>query len=155
VKSRTQKTFKQWLRYGISTRGFNRGIDAFETLISKVLAIGMVFVISIGIFDVGRVLIQDLLVDPRLFLDRTLLDLLGLFLTLLIAVEILQNITAYLQKHTVQLELVIVTSLTAVARKIILLDLDKIDGLELIGLGITIFTLSISYWVVKATKHEK
>jgi uncharacterized membrane protein (DUF373 family) len=36
-----------------------------------------------------------------------------------------------------------------VARKIIILDLDKIDGLSLIGLAIAVLALSISYLVVK------
>ena len=44
----------------------------------------------------------------------------------------------------------IVTSLIAVARKIIILDFEKVDGTELIGLGITIFALSISYWIVRS-----
>ncbi len=147
-------TLMRWLRYGLSSRGFQRGIGAFESLISKALAIGMVLVITVSIVDLGRILLQDMLLEPRPFLNKTLLDLFGLFLSVLIAIELLQNITAYLKKHTVQLELVIVTSLTAVARKIILLDLDKVDGLELIGLAVAVLTLSISYWVVRAAVHD-
>ena len=154
MKSKGVKALTRWIRYGLSSRGFQRGISAFETLISKVLAIGMVLVITVSLFDLGRILLEDMLLEPRPFLNKTLLDLFGLFLSVLIAIELLQNITAYLKKHTVQLELVIVTSLTAVARKIILLDLDKIDGVELIGLAIAVLTLSISYWVVRSAIHN-
>jgi len=43
----------------------------------------------------------------------------------------------------------VATSLTAVARKIILLDLNKVDGVEVIGLGIAIAALSLSYWLIR------
>ncbi|MEM9266527.1 MAG: phosphate-starvation-inducible PsiE family protein, partial [Cyanobacteria bacterium P01_F01_bin.13] len=87
--------------------------------------------------------------NPAGFFKNTLSEIFGLFLSVLIALEILENITAYLKKHVVQVELVIVTSLTAVARKIIILDLEKITGVSLIGLAISILALSISYWIVR------
>jgi len=59
-----------------------------------------------------------------------------LFLNVLIALEILENITAYLRKHIIQVELVIVTSIIAVARKIIILDFEKTPGTDLIGLAL-------------------
>ncbi|MEL6320166.1 MAG: phosphate-starvation-inducible PsiE family protein, partial [Cyanobacteria bacterium J06626_14] len=78
-----------------------------------------------------------------------LFELFGLFLNILIALEVLENITAYLKRHVVQVELVIVTSLTAIARKIIIFDFEKAGGPELIGLGVAIFGLSVSYWIVR------
>lgn len=86
--------------------------------------------------------------SPEGFFVDTLKDVFGLFLSVLIALEILENITAYLKKHVVQVELVIVTSLIAVARKIIILDLDKVSGISLIGLAIAILALSVSYWII-------
>jgi uncharacterized membrane protein (DUF373 family) len=87
---------------------------------------------------------QDLLKD-------TLFVIFGLFLNVLIALEILENITAYLKKHVIQVELVIVTSLIAVSRKIIILDLEKKTAADLIGLAVAIFSLSISYLIVRQT----
>ena len=72
-------------------------------------------------------------------------------MNVLIALEILENITVYLRKSVVLVELVIVTSLVAVARKIIILDLTKYTGFEIIGLAIAILALSISYWIVRRT----
>jgi uncharacterized membrane protein (DUF373 family) len=54
----------------------------------------------------------------------------------------------------VQVELVIVTSLIAVSRKIIILDLEKTGGIEVIGLGIAIFALSISYWIIRYSNSK-
>ena len=115
----------------------------------------MIIVILVSIWDLGLVLFDSVIQKPAPFLNKTLLEIFGLFLTVLIALELLQNITAYLQDHKVQLELVIVTSLTAVARKIILLDLDKVTGTELIGLAIAVLTLSLSYGIIKITSESK
>ncbi len=82
-------------------------------------------------------------------MGRTLINIFGLFLNVLIALELLENLTAYLKKHVVQVELVVVTSIIAVARKIILLDFEKTSGIDLIGLGIAIFALAISYWILR------
>jgi uncharacterized membrane protein (DUF373 family) len=131
-------------------------LHQFEGSISKVLSLGMVIVILAIVFDLAVVLVQAIfLTAPGTFLGQTVIDLFGLFLTVLIALEILENITAYIQKHVVQVELVIATALTAVGRKFIILDLDKVSGTTLIGLGIAIFALSISYWLVRTTHRSR
>ncbi len=143
----------RFLSYAASDAGFRQVVGTFESLIAKVLALAMIGVILISVRDLGIVLVQDVLTTARPFLNSTLLEIFGLFLTILIALELLQNITAYLRQHSVQLELVVVTSLTAVARKIILLDLEKVDGSQLLGLGVAVLTLSVSYWIVRSPRN--
>ncbi|MGB3789529.1 MAG: phosphate-starvation-inducible PsiE family protein [Phormidesmis sp.] len=134
-----------------------QNIGRVEGWVSKLLSIAMVLVIIVIIIDLFVYLFKSFgtdILDPTareadIFFGRTLLDIFGLFLSVLIALEILENITAYLKKHVVQVELVIVTSLTAVARKIIILDLKEVSGVSLIGLAIAILALSISYFIVK------
>ena len=148
---------KNFSRRHLSDEGFLRNLGWVEGLVSKLLSIAMVMVIAVIMLDLSMYLITSLgteildpdVRNPDLFFGRTLLDIFGFFLSVLIALEILENITAYLKKHVVQVELVIVTSLTAVARKIIILDLKEISGVSLIGLAIAILSLSISYFIVK------
>ena len=83
--------------------------------------------------------------------NQVLFTIFGLFLNVLIALEILENITAYLRKHVVHVELVIVTSVIAVARKIIILDLEKVTGNTIIGLGVAVLSLSIAYWIIRSS----
>lgn len=121
-----------------------------ETWISKILSLMMLMVIFLSVFQLGRFLIVELTsISPHDYSTKVLFTIFGLFLNVLIAFEILENITAYLKKHVIQVELVIVTSLIAVARKIIILDLEKTTGIELIALATAIFALSISYWIVR------
>lgn len=134
---------------------FLRLIGSIENLVSKVLSLAMVTVILVAVFDLVIFLVRELFSEPVGFFSATLINIFGLFLNILIALEILENITAYLQKHVIQVELVIVTSLIAVARKLIILDLEKTSGIELIGLAIAVLALSISYLIIRNTSTTK
>jgi uncharacterized membrane protein (DUF373 family) len=109
----------------------------------------MVLVILSALGDLVVFLVRELFSTPYGKFNTTLFKIFGLFLNILIALEILENITAYLRKHVVQVELVIVTSLIAVARKIIILDLEKVTGIDIIGLGVAVLALSISYLIIR------
>ncbi|MEM9275287.1 MAG: phosphate-starvation-inducible PsiE family protein, partial [Cyanobacteria bacterium P01_F01_bin.143] len=65
------------------------------------------------------------------------------------------NITAYLRKHVVQVELVLVTSLIAVARKIIIFDSAKKGSDDLLSLGFAILCLSIGYLLVRLIRPKQ
>lgn len=124
-------------------------IKVIETLVSKILSIAMVIIILVAIVDLAIFLSQNLFETPLGFFNKVLIQTFGVFLNILIALELLENITAYLKKHVVQVELVIVTSLIAVARKIIIFDFTKATGIDLMGLALAIFALSISYWLIR------
>ncbi|NDJ20829.1 hypothetical protein GS682_04050 [Nostoc sp. B(2019)] len=136
---------------------FMHVIEHIEVIVSKVLSILMVLVILVAIGDLVVFIIQELFTTPYAKFNTTLFKIFGLFLNVLIALEILENITAYLRKHVFQVELVIVTSLIAIARKIIILDLEKVTGIDIIGLGIAILSLSISYLIIRFSnsKHSR
>lgn len=132
---------------------FLHSLEILEGWVSKLLSIGMIFVTIIAIFQLGYSLVETLVSTFELRekdnFNAELFQLFGLFLNVLIALEILENITAYLKKHVIQVELVIVTSLIAVSRKIIILDLEKKDSNDLIALAVAVFSLSISYLVIR------
>lgn len=130
-------------------------IENIEVLVSKLLSLFMVVVIVAAILDLGFFLVRELFTTPHGKFNAILFEIFGLFLNILIALEILENITGYLKKHVLQVELVIVTSLIAIARKIIILDLQKVTGIDIIGLGIAILALSISYLIIKFSNKQK
>jgi uncharacterized membrane protein (DUF373 family) len=146
------RRFLQTVKQLFQDEIFLVGIKRFETVLAKLLSLFMIVVIIASAIDLGIILFQVILSPPENFLSRILIDIFGFFLNILIALEILENITAYLRKHAIHVELVIVTSIIAVARKIIILDFEKVGGIDIIGLGISIFALSISYWIVRNTK---
>lgn len=152
---RRVKKFFQLFRDSCSNKSFLDRIDQVEGLVSKILSVVMVVVILVAVCNLVISLFQEILSSPLGFSSKTLFEIFGMFLNILIALEILENITVYLRHHVVLVELVIVTSLVAVARKIIILDLEKTTGSEVIGLAIAILSLSISYWIIHRTNSKK
>lgn len=142
------------LRSFFSDDHFLAFLKVMESIVAKCLSIGMIIVLVVAVTDLFIFLVQEIFAPPRGFFTVTLFEIFGLFLNILIALEVLENITAYLKRHVVQVELVIVTSLTAIARKIIIFEFSKAGGIELIGLGVAILALSISYWIVRRVTPE-
>jgi uncharacterized membrane protein (DUF373 family) len=103
---------------------FLDGLKIIEGWVSKLLSIGMILVTFASIVHLGYSLVETLITTRDYYdndsFNKRLFQLFGLFLNVLIALEILENITAYLKKHVIQVELVLVTSLIAVSRKIII-----------------------------------
>ena len=130
--------------YDVKDR-FLKIISRVVSIISAVLAIVMVGVIIFISVDLVRFIVNDITAYPAFSFSTSLLEIFGLFLNVLIAFEILENITSYIRKNHLQIELVVATSLTAVARKLIVFDFEKAGGIELIGLSVAIAALSGSY----------
>jgi len=124
-------------------------INKVQKFTAKILSSVMIFVILVSGWDLIIVTIEEFMTEPVLVGHQTLFKLFGLFLDVLIALEILENITAYLQSNMVQMELVLVTSLIAMARKIIIFDFNKAGGFELIGVATAILALSLSYFIIR------
>ncbi|MEG4519341.1 MULTISPECIES: phosphate-starvation-inducible PsiE family protein [unclassified Microcoleus] len=147
-----KKIFRQIAKLG-NEEQFLHFTESVEVIISKILSLAMIWVILLSVCDLLIFLGKEWLNHSDDLLKDTLFVIFGLFLNVLIALEILENITAYLKKHVIQVELVIVTSLIAVSRKIIILDLEKKTAADLIGLAVAIFALSISYLIVRSTNR--
>ncbi|MFM7237806.1 MAG: phosphate-starvation-inducible PsiE family protein, partial [Cyanobium sp.] len=73
----------------------------------------------------------------------------GELLNILIALELLQNITAYLKRHAVQIQLVLLTAITAVARKLIVLPGTADTKPQMVvALGLCVLALAGAYWLM-------
>jgi len=118
----------------------------------RILAILMVVVIIMGVVDVAWTLYQRVLDPPRFILTiPDILGVFGAFMAVLIAIEIFINITIYLREDVIHVKIVIATALMAVARKVIILDMEKTEPLELFGLALLVFAASGAYWLVHKT----
>ena len=139
-----------------SDEQFLKIIHIVERVVSKILSIALLLVIAVAIYDLIYLLIKDILTnDPAGFYNKSIIELFGLFLNILIALELLENITAYLKKNIIHVELVIVTALIAVSRKIIIFDFAKQNSTDMIAISIGILALAVSYWLVKRMKKQQ
>ena len=128
----------------------------FERLIAKILSASLIVVIFVSIVDLIKYLYSDLFGQhPIGFFGTTLIEVFGLFLNILIAMELLENISGYLKRNVIQVELVIVTSIIAVARKIIIFDFNKYSEMQLVALVVATLGLSASYWLLKQVGNRR
>jgi uncharacterized membrane protein (DUF373 family) len=87
--------------------------------------------------------------------DGGLIKLLDRLLQIFIALEVLQNVTAYLRDQVVQIELVLLTAMTAVARKVIVLPPGTESKPQLMaGFGVILVGLAAAYWLVIRVKQH-
>lgn len=96
-------------------------VDRLERQLAKVLSVLLCVVLIAATTQLIIEVWREFFNPDTGWLGDDLIRILGDVLTVLIALEVLQNVTAYLRHHVVQIELVLLTALTAVARKVIVL----------------------------------
>lgn len=144
------KSARSWLRAG----AFVRSVESIEGFVNRVLAVALVLVTLGATFNLGIVLIRELVSPPFGSLSVKAIEVFGLILDILIAMELLNNTIARLKTRTIRVELVLATAAIAVSRKLIVLDLSKTSGPQLLGLAAAIFALAISYIAIRYTRRE-
>jgi uncharacterized membrane protein (DUF373 family) len=126
-------------------------IDRSEQSLAKLLGIVLLVVLVAGTVQLTIGVTAAVLQPDTPWLGSKMNAVLGDLLTLLIAVEVLQNVTSYLRRHVVQIELVLLTAMTAVARKVIVLPPGAENKPELLGgLGIAVVALAAAFWLVRS-----
>ncbi len=125
------------------------GLQVIIRFAVRGLAILMTLVIVLGVVDVAWQL-QQKVMNPPIFI-LTISDMLGMFgafMAVLIAIEIFVNITIYLREDVIHIKIVMATALMAIARKVIILDLNTIEPPYLWGLASIVLAMSVGYWLV-------
>ena len=112
-----------------------------------VLAIAMVFVILAGCVSVIHTVYINL-TEPPYFLIPDIIKTFGAFLAVLIAYEIFSNIRIYIRSDTFPVKLVVATAIMAIARKVIILEMEEHTALDLVGIGAVVVGLGVTYWLI-------
>jgi uncharacterized membrane protein (DUF373 family) len=122
----------------------------FQKIIVVVLAVMLVVVVVLSTGDLGVRIAEEIWKIPRFLIQvQGLLEIFGLFLLVLIGVELLETLRAYLKKDTIQICVVLEVALIAMARKVIILEPEGMTGATLFGVAALILALSLAYYVVQ------
>lgn len=122
----------------------------FERLIIHALIVMMIITILLTTIDLAWIIIKDILSPPILLLRiEEILEVFGFFLLVLIGIELLETIKAYLIEKVVHVEIVIEVALIAIARKVIILDVDKYSHLTVMGIAALILALAAAIYAIK------
>lgn len=127
-----------------------------ETLIIQVLMVMMTIVLVLCTIDVGWYIIKDIIKPPIALLDvNNLLEIFGLFMLVVIGIELLETIMkAYLTRGQPHYEVVLSVAIIAVARKVIILDINQTSGITLVGIASVIIALTLGYFLMKRAYRE-
>jgi uncharacterized membrane protein (DUF373 family) len=127
----------------------------FENLVITTLMGMMMLVVFLAMVELGWILINNIISPPLFFLDiDELLDIFGMFLLVLIGIELLETIKTYLSKKKVHIEVVLVVAIIAISRKVIILDVKELSSLTLLGIAAIILALTIGYYFFKRGHRE-
>lgn len=129
-------------------------LKKFKRAVIISLTIMMAFVLLLSTIELGWLIIKDIISPPLFLLDiNELLDIFGLFMLVIIGIELLETIMkTYLSEGLDHVQVVMSVAIIAIARKVIILDVKELSSLTLIGIGIIIFALSVGYYLVKRNK---
>jgi uncharacterized membrane protein (DUF373 family) len=133
-----------------------------ETLLTRVqkftvlaLAAMLSVVVLLSTLHLG-VLIADEVWQPPRFLIRVqgLLEIFGYFLLVLIGVELIETLKAYLKKDVIHIRVVLEVALIAMARKVIVEEPNTVPSMTLFGIAALILALGIAFHVERQARRE-
>lgn len=114
----------------------NKIIDRFEYLVILILIVMLMITIFFGTLLVPWSLIVDLIGGRDLATEpRELFDILGLFVAVLVGIELLKILRLYLVAHDVDTAIVVQTALIALCNKVITMNLSETSWTTLVALA--------------------
>lgn len=129
-------------------------VHKVERYIIKTLIALMSLLLIIATIELGYELVSSLLADNEnhfiINLD-SLMSVFGVFLLVLIGIELLDTIKVYFRRHVIHVEVVILVAIIAIARKVIVMDFDKYTGLDSLGIAAILLALAGGYYLIKKT----
>jgi uncharacterized membrane protein (DUF373 family) len=133
-----------------------------EKLISNVqkftvmaLAVMLVVVMLLSTIHLSVLIAQEIWKPPRWLIPvQGLLEIFGYFLLLLIGVELLETLKAYVKKDVIHVRVVLEVALIAMARKVIIEEPNNVPSLTLFGIAALILALGIAFYFERQAKRE-
>ena len=131
-------------------------MDIFHTaekIIAIVLLVLMGVVVASGTIEVAYEIVTSLIDPPGFFLGVSeLFDVFGLFLMVLIGLELMTSIHMYLDDHRIHAEMMFLVALTAVTRKIVIMDSNVMDPMLIFSIGFLIIALAAGYYLLRKNR---
>ncbi|WP_295456311.1 phosphate-starvation-inducible PsiE family protein [uncultured Thiodictyon sp.] len=93
--------------------------------------------------------------DGLLLNQHELFEVFGMFLVVLIAMEFMSSIYMYLKDKSLHVEMMLAIAITALTRKVVVLDSSAHDPLYLMALAALLATLVGGYYLVKRRKLSR
>jgi uncharacterized membrane protein (DUF373 family) len=133
-----------------------RVLDRFEVTIMTILAVMMALAIMAATLQLAWVFVIGLLQAPFDALTvAELLDIFGVFMIVLIGLELLETVKMAPAEQRVRVEAVLLVAMIAVARKVILLDLKDLPAPTLLAIAALILALTGGYALMRRARAAR
>lgn len=130
-------------------------LGRFEEIISRALLVMMAAVVLLTTIELGWILVKDVLTPPVFLLEiDEILELFGMFLLVLIGIELMHSVKIFIKRREIHLEAMLIVALVAVARKVIVLEPKELAPEAVLGLAALALALTIGYYLVKRAGRE-
>jgi uncharacterized membrane protein (DUF373 family) len=127
----------------------------FERVVVVALIVMMSLVIFLSTIELGWIISLDLITPPILMPQiNELLEIFGFFLLILIGIELLETLRAYLVENVVHVEVVLEVALIAIARKVIILEPKEMSGLTIFAIAALILSLAVGFLLVRRGRRQ-
>jgi uncharacterized membrane protein (DUF373 family) len=127
-----------------------------QKIIAIVLGVLLIVVVALSTVDLGFLIAQDIWKPPRFLIPvQGLLEIFSFFLVILIGVELLETLKAYVKKDVIHVRLVLEVALIAMARKVIILEPDSVTALTLFGMAAIIAALGVAFYFERKAHREQ
>ena len=127
-----------------------------QKLIALVLAVLLILVVVLSTVDLGFLIAREIWKPPRFLIPvQGLLEIFSFFLLILIGVELLETLKAYVKKDVIHVRLVLEVALIAMARKVIILEPNSVPGLTLFGMAALILSLGVAFYFERQAHREQ
>lgn len=131
-------------------------IKRFEKALIFALVVMMAIVLLLATIELGWIIVKDIVTPPLFLLEiDELIEIFGLFMLVLIGIELLETIIkTYLDRSTEHVTIVLAVALIAIARKVIVLDVQEFTGDILLGLAAVIIALAGGYFLIRRMSEK-
>ena len=126
-------------------------LDGFKRFLVIIITFMMGVVLLLATIDLGHTLYVDIVDEPPYFLLKIseMLEIFGIFLLVLIGIELFETMEIYIKENVVHIEVVLTVALIALARKVIILDVKELESTTLLAIAALILALSIGYYLIR------
>ena len=126
-------------------------------LLQRLIIILLLFIMSLillfATLNIIFFIIKNIVQQPMAqFTAGNLMELFSIFLVILIGIELLETVKAFLLKETIQVEIVVLVAIIAVSRKVIIWDFNDGSTIEIFGLSAILLALGVTYFLIRKTK---
>ena len=125
--------------------------------VERFVIIVLVFLMGLVVFFsaielliyIAREIFVNISTQHLLIEKYELMKIFGLFFNVLIGLELFETVHLYLKDNIIHAEFVLLVGLTAIARKIIILDYEEVSETYILMLSILIASLALGFYLIR------